>query len=110
MKHLFDYCSASLSDGPLKAEALTDLRVILRRDWDVRVLDAWLLTPRGALVTWGDCGYSTELPVTLTLVVGGTTERKRYHGATSDAARHAAALAVFPTLTDAKRAELGECP
>ncbi len=35
---------------------------------------------------------------------------RRFEGSTPDAARHAAALAVFPSLPAATQAELGECP
>ena len=79
------------------------LRSLMRRDWDVRVLDALATT-----------GSNTDSRGLLPLDYGnGCFEvwwcGEGYIGPTPDAARHAAALAVFPTLSEAVRAELGEC-
>ncbi len=82
-------------------EALGELR---RRDWAVRVLDAWRK------------GSSVHRQVTLCDAdFGGATVQLRhgnrvapYAGANEDAARHAAALAVLPSLPADVRAKL-EC-
>ncbi len=82
---------------------------LLRRDWSVRVLDAWADAREAEEVRdWScaddDCGtWYCDLS-------GSLDTRCILKGPTPDAARHAAALAVFPTLSAAKRAELGECP
>ena len=95
--------------------AAEELKAILRRDWDVRVLDAW------ATQTEGEVALYLPYEPTVLLTNGGKARRRTstsavdtrsdsFRAATTDAARHAGALAVFPTLSDAKRAELGECP
>lgn len=83
-----------------------NLRALLRSAWAVRVLDAWagLRDGRQWRTEWRE--LTAELSQWECFVPGlahGT-------GLTSDAARMAAALAVYPTLPEAVRAELGECP
>jgi hypothetical protein len=83
-----------------------EVRAVFRRDWDVRVLDAWALAnPDDSL---GPRYKGEDYPPheRWECFTGIAWEAFR----TPDAARHAAALAVFPSLSDAIRAELGECP
>ena len=98
--------AAAVTDVPLvkREQALDVLRSLLRSDWAVRVLDAWAatgkaytMTPPDAREPWG-------------VVTDGKPRDGVHFGKTPDDARHAAALAVFPTLPADVRAELGECP
>lgn len=82
------------------------LREALRRDWAVRVLDAYA-DKRGV--------QTPALPIHPSRGVAGWFEcrvgKDKYHaGPSRDAARHAAALAVFQQLPAEVRAQLGECP
>jgi hypothetical protein len=77
------------------------LKADARTLWAVRVLDAWA-DSRGVL---------TPAPYPLdkhSFVVG--FEGERYYGATREAARDAAAQAVYPTLDADVRAKIGERP
>lgn len=89
-------------------EALSALR---RRDWSVRVLDACRrCTPHAE--SWEtqstSSGFYVEMLDCNRDCLDGPWELKR--GADEDAARHAAALAVLPTLDAATQADLGETP
>lgn len=81
-----------------------------RRDWAVRVLDKY--ASANACQAPSPCPrdrgrwWSTEY----SLWDGSVWKHHEVTGDTADAARHAAALAVLPTLDAATRAELGECP
>lgn len=88
-------------------------RVLTRADaralWSVRVLDAWADfwhtdSPQPQRQNDG-----TFVVVWLDEILGLVEEHER-SGPTRDEARHAAALAVYPTLPADARAELGECP
>lgn len=94
-----------------------DLRALLRRDWDVRVLDAWAFARRNKkAVTSTRYYYGEACMVWEVLLQEHGSKSRRFEGQTSahesdpDTARHAAALAVFPTLSAEKQAKLGECP
>jgi hypothetical protein len=87
-------------------EAFTAL---LRRDWSVRVLDAWAKGPKALEWCITDCTEQVCCSLETT-VNGGDVLTTDYYGPTPDAARHAAALAVFATLPADVRAKLGECP
>jgi hypothetical protein len=91
-------------DGELSTDERAQLRADARALWSVRVLDAWacLHTLNG----WASSAFG-DGPVCV-LYEGKLMHR--YDGATVDTARHAAALAVCPTLPADVRAELGECP
>jgi hypothetical protein len=83
---------------------------LLRRDWDVRVLDAWrsaVVAPRKRAYEFDEHGRLWICEWHPLARMGQV--RDQYDG-TPDAARHAAALAVSPSLPEAVRAELGECP
>ena len=86
-------------------KALTEeLLGILRRDWAVRVLDAWA----GAM-GWNDSPRPCRLPdgswcVPYLRPIAGKSFSSR------NAARLAAAEAVWPELPESVRAELGERP
>ncbi len=88
----------------------TKMRELLRRDWAVRVLDAFALaheevqppTPVFHRYMGGSSKWA------LSGVVLPVLSGERFESA--DAARHAASLAVFRTLPAEKQAELGECP
>lgn len=77
------------------------LLALLRRDWAVRVLDAWA-------GSWSNCPGDDEVFPFVTLRSEQWTEL--HEGDSADAARHAAALAVWPTLSDEEKARIGECP
>jgi hypothetical protein len=82
---------------------LTELR---RRDWAVRVLDAWAVDNRHNVpYPQRDLGGKSW-----TLFVYISDERGWFTGPTPDAARLAAALAVYPTLDAATHERLGACP
>lgn len=84
-------------------QASEELGELRRRDWDVRVLDAFRLANE-----WeGPIGPEpSEVVPGWYINVGGDSR----FGATADEARHAAALAVWPTLSAEVRARIGECP
>ncbi len=88
------------------AKFLDALSVLLRRDWAVRVLDAWRRE--------GPNRYVTEGRASVELSSRGASGVRRIGGLyvleSPDAARHAAALAVFGSLDAGTRAKLGECP
>lgn len=93
---------ADLVEGKAAADLLADARAL----WAVRVLDAWASTPNG-------------LPlVTCPSVKGGWVasdpnwqdEMSEWRGETPDAARLAAAEAVYPELPESVRAGLGARP
>lgn len=88
--------------------ALGVLLGVVRRDWAVRVLDAHAVStdvPAPAL------DFDRTWCVRWLLVVGDITYSRWTTGhADPDAARLAAARAVFPSLSADVRAELGECP
>lgn len=92
--------------GGISVERELELQALLRRDWSVRVLDAWW---RGVPEREWFTTHRAVPAKTLgnwACVAGGV-----YHvGPTPDAARHAAALAVYPALDADVRAKLGECP
>lgn len=84
-------------------EAGDTLLAVIRRDWAVRVLDAWAAenscdpfktSPHNGASEW-HCTSAYE---------------NRHYARSPEGARHAAALAVFPTLPADVRAQLGECP
>lgn len=79
-------------------EALDRLEADARALWAVRVLDAH-----------GDYRVTTSEPVLVRVFRGGE-KTLRFRGADEDAARLAAAHAVFPSLDETTRAKLGECP
>lgn len=89
------------------AEFVAGLLDDARALWAVRVLDAWAWANNER---WDMRAYPDddgEEPHTATL---GFDEDDYHSATTPDAARLAAAEAVFPTLDAATRAKLGECP
>lgn len=72
----------------------------------MRVLDACADANGSAISPYPQRNYLSRLEHRFTLWLEG----KPYRAATRDAAREAAAEAVFPTLDDATRAKLGEKP
>jgi hypothetical protein len=92
-------------------EAFTAL---LRRDWSVRVLDAWQkahVMHAEPFRCYAPFDLETDAPLNwLCTANADDGESRRFLAATPDAARHAAALAVYPTLPADVRAKLGECP
>jgi hypothetical protein len=96
--------------------AVAELRAMAVRDWAVRVLDA-ASTERRAFrtrPTEAIPGDQFEPFVTTEVLwleaTGLWLPRQTWEGQTSDAARCAAADAVFPTLDADVRASLGEKP
>lgn len=71
--------------------------------WAIRALDAWAeLRGCGVTVIIDGKRYRCDVSV--------PGETRDCYGKTRESARHAAALAVFPSLPADVRAELGECP
>lgn len=91
-------------NGGLDVTTTTALVALLRRDWAVRVLDAV------ARASWVGSFRTEPEDVSGEQVWFCHDDERGFRGPTPDAARHAAALAVFPTLPEAVRAEIGECP
>jgi hypothetical protein len=91
------------------AQATADaLLALLRRDWAVRVLDAWAAQKSGRA---HDAVLMMAGEWWARVWEGGAPSSQYSRPAmTPDAARSAAADAVFPTLPEAVRAELGERP
>jgi hypothetical protein len=98
------------------ANALT---VLLRRDWALRVLDAWRAQsdyrswrcslPGLALTAAGEIlGHACHLETTG--APGEPSSGRCYQADSPDAARHEAALAAWPQLTHEQCQEIGACP
>lgn len=94
---------ATLADD--SAAAVAKHKADARALWAVRVLDA---RKRDYGDGWdGPLGPEMSADGRWFVFAGGD---HCHYGANEDAARHAAALAVFPTLPVDVRAALGECP
>jgi hypothetical protein len=78
------------------------LNALMLRDWSVRVLDAW--------THYGRWWLQQLALVQLVTTRDGKETTQNFEGDTPDAARLAAAEAVFPTLDADVRATLGERP
>ncbi len=99
------------------AKFLDELRALLRRDWAVRVLDAWAASGRTVQIDHeqapaaaGLSGVGSVIGWKLWLIATTGKVLDTFRVNTPDAARLAAALAVFLTLPADVRAKLGECP
>lgn len=77
--------------------------------WAVRVLDAWAARHESEETRAWECS-DDDCGVWYCDLSGSAEIRRILKAPTPDAARHAAALAVFPSLPADVRAELGECP
>ncbi len=86
---------------------LTELR---RRDWAVRVLDAEAADRKRGVPFELHPNSLVPLPPDRAWYVFKPYTTISFYGPTPDAARLAAALAVFPSLPADVRAKLGECP
>ncbi len=88
-------------------QAMEAVEAMRRRDWAVRVLDAWAESNESNVPDVRRCedGSWNCLAVN---VIGAFL--KDWDGPTPDAARHAAALAIWPTLSAEEQARIGECP
>lgn len=91
--------------------ARQQFEALIRRDWAVRVLDCWAMSTQYARA------YELVMHVmgsdALVIRVTGIGSRKKsftHRGSTPDAARLAAAEAVWPELPESVRAEIGERP
>ncbi|HKY40713.1 MAG TPA: hypothetical protein VJN18_32485 [Polyangiaceae bacterium] len=82
------------------------VREMARRDWAVRVLDAWAVDGERAVP---QIQYDRRRGVRSIFIWVGD-ERKEVNATTIDAARLAAAEAVWAELPESVRAELGERP
>lgn len=90
--------------------ALAHLEAMARRDWAVRVLDAWARANRERAPSPYQ-PLDTESLWRVTVALSYERHRGRhFDGSTPDAAREAAALAVWPELPESVRAEIGERP
>jgi hypothetical protein len=110
---------------PVHAEAVPGMRAkyeaMARRDWAVRVLDAWAAVRTYTLTTatgerdyddprtW-QCFRATDGVDDGCCLQTSTSEWRVFNGPTPDAAREAAALAVWPELPADVRQALGERP
>ena len=88
------------------------LQDLLRRDWAVRVLDAWAKLNSGfAFRTDTDpSDHDLDEPWICGVAHSRPHRKLARRGETPDAARLAAAEAVWPELPESVRAELGERP
>jgi hypothetical protein len=85
------------------------LLALLRRDWAGRVLDAWLA--RGEARGHGKFHYVTRWETYCTCHLRNSFGGERsFDAPTPDAARHEAAVAVWPELTHEQCQEIGACP
>lgn len=92
------------------SEAIEILRTTLRRDWAVRVLDAWAAHNRERVPSpYQPLNTERLWRVTVALSYDRRSGR-HFDGATPDTARLAAALAVFPDLYRNAPGWPGECP
>jgi hypothetical protein len=81
-----------------------ELRADARALWSVRVLDAWALANSCDSFKTHSYQDGTEWHCV------SAYKYQRFVSTSPDAARHAAALAVLPTLPADVRSQLGECP
>jgi hypothetical protein len=108
-----DVVRGAIETGHLEPQVGAEMSRVLRADaralWSVRVLDAWQWADYGREVWLDRYMGDPELEATVTLndERGGEEE---FTGLTLPAARHAAALAVYASLPEETRKELGECP
>ncbi|HKY41345.1 MAG TPA: hypothetical protein VJN18_35675 [Polyangiaceae bacterium] len=86
------------------AKLIAQVRDMARRDWAVRVLDAW------ARAHFRSDWLTLDMAAHWTCSLRTGQSAKHFDGTTPDAARLAAAAAVFPELPESVRAELGERP
>jgi hypothetical protein len=91
---------------PADSQALAQLRADARALWAVRVLDAWAARNPSKLAPATAPIAKRENVLGWTTFVLGI----EYDGASPDAARLAAAEAVFPELPESVRADLGAKP
>lgn len=122
MKHSSANILAAIDTAPCLTTdganlAREEFMALLRRDWAYRVLDAQAKSRESKPITPGYVGVTSKvdgarLGYWRVSVDGIRALQGDCRGmfSSSDAARHAAAEAVFPTLPEAVRAELGECP
>lgn len=83
------------------------VREMARRDWALRVLDAWTRYNGPQTGRW----YVVQTNVVaLHQQPQDVTPPRFIDGATPDAARHAAALVAWPQLTHEQCQEIGPCP
>lgn len=88
-------------------EVLYDAEVEARVRWALQVLDSW--RKRGISRRWVMTeGLSSSAPECL--LTSDTISERRYQRDTEDAARLAAAEAVWPSLPDEERKRIGDRP
>jgi hypothetical protein len=100
------------ADKERAQETADALLAVLRRDWDCRVLDAWSRMENGRQVwvrNYHDGGIGSH-PGWSVHLVEELCHNQHTVGVSANTAREAAARAVYPTLPEAIRAELGERP
>lgn len=86
----------------IAAVALDCIRQLKRDVWAVRVLDAWS--------KWTGYYWAIDLARPTVTCRLQKPAPLFFDARTPDAARHAAALAVWPTLSAEDKARIGECP
>jgi hypothetical protein len=102
-------CGADVERGVRVGFLIQRLRAMARRDWAVRVLDAW--AERDPFRRWTyRRGTTAPALVQLFDFVDERQHVEQFFKADSDAAREAAALAVFAELSADVRATIGERP
>ncbi len=95
-----------------------ELKMLLMRDWAVRVLDAWAGTGGlnlGSARRWstdsvGACALCEWAPRRTDHGSIDLVRNDEHSSETPDDARLKAARAIFPDLPESVRRELGECP
>jgi len=106
-------CPTCERPGGVNTATIAKLQAAALRDWAVRVLDAWAATQFGLghETRFSGPGPAGPIYALALFPVGDAPKKEReWYGDSADAARLAAAEAIWPTLTDAQRAELGERP
>ncbi len=73
-------------------------------EWTICVLDAWAFETK---TVWGN-DLSTNGGTKFFCVLGFGGDERWFEGASPDQARYVAAREIFPELSEAKRAGLGE--
>ncbi len=110
---VLDANDAALADS--LAERLREIQLAdARALWSVRVLDAWQkenVMRAEPFRCYAPFNLEVDAPLNwLCTANADDGVSRRFLALTPDAARHAAALAVFDSLPEDVRAKIGECP
>ena len=92
------------------AKLIVEVAEVGRRDWAVRVLDAWASPGETPGLRYGVEFDEDEQRIECLLVGTRPVKNRAFYGPTPDSARLAAAEAVWPELPESVRAEIGAKP